>query len=442
MSSFVLSRSALKIGRLSQITGALVSRPQTVQKFSSDTKLRSLCLPSNATFQRCHWCLHNHARGSQTTRHCTKFSTKLKPPNQMNYISTSAARLVRQSECRHSSRSGRKSASITSTAATEAQALPHRQTSHLHQRFIYVQTSTNRWEDIPGGVIFDVAYLDSAPGEKINPSVPLVVSLHSTPGSFYDLQPILESFVKAGCRVLAPSFPGHGYTEGVTKGYSDVFMHSTSEKAEFVRDFLANLGVEKVDLLIGQGCGCYPAMRLTAGIDTTNMFRSVAFLSPWPHRSFRAMRQKNLIPLLHDMWERPYYRTMAKAMSRLLSNTHNASTQERITLVYTLYHANFGEIGGLTVALDAQNVPRVMFFSEDDQFVESDASYELADLMGIGEDRTHRFTGQLEKGTEEQFPSCFVFDKGGQHLEDTQPGVITAVLLKLLSKVRPGFSPF
>lgn len=39
-----------------------------------------------------------------------------------------------------------------------------------------------------------------------------------------------------------------------------------------------------------------------------------------------------------------------------------------------------------------------MFFSEDDQFVESDASYELADLMGIGEDRTHRFTGQLEKG--------------------------------------------
>ena len=79
----------------------------------------------------------------------------------------------------------------------------------LHKRYIYVQTSGARWEDIPGGLIFDVGYLDSAPDEKINTSVPLVLFLHTTPGSAYDMQPVLETLVKAGCRVLAPGFPGN-----------------------------------------------------------------------------------------------------------------------------------------------------------------------------------------------------------------------------------------
>jgi hypothetical protein len=43
------------------------------------------------------------------------------------------------------------------------------------------------------------------------------------------------------------------------------------------------------------------------------------------------------------------------------------------------------------------------------------------------------FSGEMEK-----FPSCLVFEKGGQHPHRTYPGVVTAVLLNLLKTVRPG----
>ena len=125
--------------------------------------------------------------------------------SQARCVSTSAPCGAYRSGHLQSSKTSRNSASVTATEVTDVQSP---QNNLLKQRYIYVQTSINRWEDVPGGVLFDVAYLDSAPGDKINPAIPLVVSLHTTPGSFYDLQPILQACVKSGCRVLAPEFPG------------------------------------------------------------------------------------------------------------------------------------------------------------------------------------------------------------------------------------------
>lgn len=110
----------------------------------------------------------------------------------------------------NSSKTSRKSASIAALGS-EADVSADSQRTLLWQRYIYVQTSVERWEDVPGGVYLDAAYLDSAPGDKYNPAVPVVVGLHSTPGNFYDLQPVLEAFAKCGCRVVAPAFPGNDH---------------------------------------------------------------------------------------------------------------------------------------------------------------------------------------------------------------------------------------
>lgn len=40
-----------------------------------------------------------------------------------------------------------------------------------------------------------------------------------------------------------------------------------------------------------------------------------------------------------------------------------------------------------------------MFFAEDDSYIQSKFSYELADLMGIQDNNIYHFTGQLQKGT-------------------------------------------
>ena len=213
MSSFVLSRSALWRSDFTQKIGALAFREITNLGSNRCQKPYMQCLSLNflarhkAKFpQRCvqypdyarqfgHFL---HLKG-QKQFHVTLLA--LKTGNQTRYFSTSSPSCI----CRSVYLSSSKTSSNTSTEVKELQSM---QSSPLRQRYIYVQTSTSRWEDIPGGVLFDVAYLDSAPGDKINPAVPLVVSLHTTPGSFYDLQPILEACVKAGCRVLAPAFPG------------------------------------------------------------------------------------------------------------------------------------------------------------------------------------------------------------------------------------------
>lgn len=337
----------------------------------------------------------------------------------------------------HSSRTNRNSAASIAALGAETADV---QKTLLWQRYIYVHTSIDRWEDIPGGVYFDAAYLDSSPGDKYNPAVPLVVGLHSTPGSFYDLQPVLEAFVKAGCRVVAPAFPGLGYTGGLQKQHDDVFTHSTDEKAEFVRDFLLNLGIKKADLLIAHGAAGYTALRLSGGIDTASMFKSAAFISPWPLQPFSATRRQNLLALLRDIWDIPFHRPIARRLSWFVPTSSKAGPLERITTVYTLQNVDFSEAGGLAFTLNNTNFPRVMFFAEDDDYVEPQLSYQLAELMGIEPARITKFTGQLERDQLNMFPSCMVFDKGGHHLQQTQAGIITPVLLNLLKSVRPGFS--
>lgn len=363
-------------------------------------------------------------------------------PIETRSFCTSRQHSVQRFPYLSSSKTKRNSAPISAQGA-DSNDIVNAQKTLLWLRYIYVQTSIERWADIPGGVFLDAAYLDSAPGDKYNPAVPVVVGLHSTPGSFYDLQPVLETFVKSGCRVVAPSFPGHGYTEGLQSQYNDVFTHSTDEKSEFVRDFLLNLGIEKVDLLIAHGAAGYTALRLTGGPDTTKMFKSSALISPWPLQPFSAMKRRNLLQLLYDMWDIPLYRPMAKPLSWFFPTAVKGGATERITTVYTLKNINFSEVGGMAVALSAANFPCAVFFAEDDNYVEPALIYQLADLLGIRNENITKFTGRLDKGQLDTFPSCMVFEKGGQQqLQQTQAGIIAPVLLNLLKSVRPGFTSY
>lgn len=218
MSSFVLVRTILFRSYFLQKASALASRQITSQGSSRCQKphkrrlLWKCSARCKAEFHRirfiqCPDSARNLEYHFKRQRHFLTLPA-LNTVSQVRCVSTSTPCFVSWSGHLHSSKTNRKSASIAARTATEVKDLQSTQDNPLKQRYIYVQTSINRWEDVPGGVLFDVAYLDSAPGDKINPAVPLVVSLHTTPGSFYDLQPILQACIKSGCRVLAPAFPG------------------------------------------------------------------------------------------------------------------------------------------------------------------------------------------------------------------------------------------
>ena len=78
----------------------------------------------------------------------------------------------------------------------------------LLDRYIFVKTLVNFYEDVPDGIILDTAYADSRPGEEFDPAVPVIVGVHDTPGSHSELESILRTFAKVGCRTIAPTFPG------------------------------------------------------------------------------------------------------------------------------------------------------------------------------------------------------------------------------------------
>ena len=78
----------------------------------------------------------------------------------------------------------------------------------LLDRYIFVKTLVNLYEDVSNGIILDTAYADSRPGEEYDPAVPVVVGIHDTPGTHSDVVSILSTFAKVGCRTIAPTFPG------------------------------------------------------------------------------------------------------------------------------------------------------------------------------------------------------------------------------------------
>ena len=75
-------------------------------------------------------------------------------------------------------------------------------------RFIFVKTLCEFYEDFQEGIILDASYTDSRPNADWDSSTPIVLALHDTPGSHQELKPLLNTFAKLGCRTIAPSFPG------------------------------------------------------------------------------------------------------------------------------------------------------------------------------------------------------------------------------------------
>ncbi|XP_046364882.2 uncharacterized protein LOC124141047 [Haliotis rufescens] len=315
--------------------------------------------------------------------------------------------------------------------------------TQLPVRYLYVHTSIGRWVDIPDGLVFDVGYGDSMPDKPWTRATPTVLGLHSTPGSHEDLGPLLQPFVKLGCRVIAPNFPGFDYTEGIISPYNDVFTHSTDEKAEFVRDFLHNMGVESVDLVIGHGAACNPLLRLATTKETAHLFKSAVLISPWPHRPFRGINPYSLHQRITALWDRPALRFMCRLLARRAAKSlglQGHSINSVIRTSQTVTNMGFDEIAGILIAADMLMLPCAVFYSGDDKFIEEDVYKEFLHLMGISADR-EMLVGEDGKicvpASVEGFPKTLRFESGGQDLHTRYPGLINAVSWSLLQHVRP-----
>ncbi|KAL5007160.1 hypothetical protein ScPMuIL_015966 [Solemya velum] len=268
--------------------------------------------------------------------------------------------------------------------STQSDNLAQNKESKLKPRYLYVRTSQERWEELPDGLVFDVAYLDTHPGSQYDPNVPLIVALHDSPGSHEQFQPIFESLTKLGYRVIAPNFPGFGFTAGIAKSHDDTFLHSTDERAQLVSDFLSELGIKRVDILLGLRTGCYPSVRLVTG--APDVFRSLILLSPAGHKPYREIQPFELYITLSSLWDRPFFRPLLRVVLFFLKYRKPAFRKHTIgqivPAIHTVANVGFEEFGGFLVTVDQLKVPCCMVYSDTDCRVESEVLEEFADLLG------------------------------------------------------------
>ncbi|KAH9518793.1 hypothetical protein Btru_006284 [Bulinus truncatus] len=320
----------------------------------------------------------------------------------------------------------------------ELQNLNNSQTSHdgksLVDRYIFVQTLVNYYEDVPNGVILDTAYADSCPGKEYERHMPVVLGLHDTPGTHHDLLSILGTFAKLGCRTIAPTFPDHGDTQNLLKGLDNVFCHSTMERALFIHDFINQLGIERVDMVVAVGAACYPALRLCAGGDSSEIYRSLALISPWPLSRLRYETDTELSRKIQYLWDRPLRRLQAKLLLSAYEFCKTQTVREKVTTAYLLNNLDLAEASGFALAAGILNIPRFVVFGELDHDVEKNVYYEFLDKLDIPHSNVSTFKGKLVSPL---FPGALVFPEEGYDLHEKHSGYISMCLLNLLKLFHP-----
>ncbi|XP_055900203.1 uncharacterized protein LOC106051918 [Biomphalaria glabrata] len=311
-------------------------------------------------------------------------------------------------------------------------------TSHdgksLVNRYIFVQTLDQFYEDVPDGIILDTAYADSRPGEAYDKYVPVVLGLHDTPGTHHDLLPILGTFAKLGCRTIAPTFPGHGETQSLMRGLDNVFCHSTIERALFVHNFLNELDIRRVDMVVAIGAACYPALRLCAGGDLTNFYRSMALISPWPLTRKRYEANIELARRIQYLWDNPLLRPPVRLLLPSYKDGKSQTIREKVTSAYLLNNLNLPEAAGFALAAGILNVPRFVMFGECDHEVEKNLYYDFVDKMEIPKANISTYKGKLDFP---KLPGAMAFPEDNYDIHMEHPGVISISLLSLLKLFYP-----
>lgn len=73
-------------------------------------------------------------------------------------------------------------------------------------RFQYVRTCISMWEEFPGGIQFDVGYVEN--DIKTVVRKPVILGLPSSVGDHTELTGVLVTLAKLGYRVVIPNLPG------------------------------------------------------------------------------------------------------------------------------------------------------------------------------------------------------------------------------------------
>ncbi|KAG8190555.1 hypothetical protein JTE90_014035 [Oedothorax gibbosus] len=277
----------------------------------------------------------------------------------------------------------------------------------------------NRFWSVPkSDVHFTVKYVDTGYGTS-DQSMPVVVSLHGSPGSYNDFAPVTSHLYNQGVRVIAPNFPGGNDVQ------PKVFRHTPEEKSQYIRDFLKALRVPRVDLLLCHSSALFPGLQLSLHNEGVAV-NSLCLLNPTALEIPRLLNPVWLTYSLIRLTEFPLGYKMTCLLGEKLAKKpelKGGSFQEHLLSAVTLLNSDIPKQNIPFQTLLNQNFPILLAYSENDKLIAKKSSHKMAKMMVDEEDiYTYDKEGKLNRpGGLNPFRKVMAFQNGSHFLLRTYP---------------------
>ena len=259
------------------------------------------------------------------------------------------------------------------------------ETWELHRKVI--TTYTTAFFGRKKKVSFDVGYVDT--GEKWSLSkkqtTPTVVAVHGSPATHTDVLPVVSPCHDLGYRVVAVNLPGYGITPGVTKEDNEMFNQSTTEIAEFLLDFLNDIHVNDVTMLVGHSGGSLPVTVLAV---LSDLVRSVMLICPPPgHARTAAIEPAWIYQAVVAAYGYTLGRLILRPLLPIVNKISvglqsNRPSHLRNTLRY-ISNIDYALLRETAKNLNSKKIPTLYVCSQNDSLIQFKLSLKWAAMLGV-----------------------------------------------------------
>ncbi|KAL1438121.1 hypothetical protein MTO96_048212 [Rhipicephalus appendiculatus] len=265
---------------------------------------------------------------------------------------------------------------------------------------------------------------------------PLVLVLTGSPGQYQDFSYTIPFLDRHGADVLCLNWPNFAFTRQT--GY---WWHSGEEKAHLVIDFLKELDIKEVSMLVSHSSGAYPAVQMTAEQSDIH-FKSLALLMPATGTDVRAARELLVSNKMADWMLRNMY-----GLSTLTTLVKWGMVLSKHPLKRHMDDVFFAYLSTAGVEDDSYaekletlrelGVPMVVMVSNTDKLISVENYQNFLRRLGHDTRRTWLYdgTGKLISRGEPGVVKVIEMTEGSHYAFSRHSDICNQALLELLSRV-------